>query len=504
MRLRLTNNIIVPLFVLAMLLSGSCTKWLQDVPTDDRIMEEELFNSQSGFLTAVNGIYIDILSEDLYGSKLTFAGTDLMAQYWNADLTSSVTHDYKDLVDITNSAKDSLSTQIWRKAYVTINNVNNILKHCESTTILTEAQKELYKGEMLAMRAMLHFELYRFFSTSRQTPTNNELMPYADSHEFIIYEVLTSDEVVERIIKDLKEAEVILKQYDPIIASGPALEEVVGEDNDNKFRNNRLNYYAAKALIARVSVFVGDDQTAYEYASSVVAETVESNSYFPFITRDLIEDAEDPDRVFSTEMIFGLYNTRRGDDIYNEYFSASLEKDELLSMSNAGVLDLYDGVTTDFRYQVQWEGKADKYNAIIPTFAKYMQNAPAYSDLLIHNYYVPIIRISEMCLICAETKYISEPDVAAKYLTMLRTGRNLPLVAATDDMLPVIIAEYQREFIGEGQLFWFYKRHNMLSIPVLYVAEGETSQGGDPLVYNKPMDTGQYDFTLPREQTDFQ
>ena len=69
----------------------------------------------------------------------------------------------------------------------------------------------------------------------------------------------------------------------------------------------------------------------------------------------------------------------------------------------------------------------------------------------------PLIRMSEMYYIASET----EPNLVAAtdYLNLVRNHRGLPDLDATLIDLPSeLLKEYKREFYGEGQLFFYYKR----------------------------------------------
>ena len=68
--------------------------------------------------------------------------------------------------------------------------------------------------------------------------------------------MLTGNEVIEKVLTDLAEAESILKNWDPAVSEG-MLMAVNDDDHDNdgntyRFRGLRLNYYAVVALKARV------------------------------------------------------------------------------------------------------------------------------------------------------------------------------------------------------------------------------------------------------------
>ena len=60
----------------------SCSNWL-DVGSEDRIMEKDLYSTKDGFLTALNGVYVDLLDNSLYGSTLTYGTMDILAQYYD-------------------------------------------------------------------------------------------------------------------------------------------------------------------------------------------------------------------------------------------------------------------------------------------------------------------------------------------------------------------------------------------------------------------------------------
>ena len=61
-------------------LAMSCSDWL-NVSSEDRIMENDLFRTSHGFMTSLNGIYIDLLNSSLYGKTLTWGMPDILAQY---------------------------------------------------------------------------------------------------------------------------------------------------------------------------------------------------------------------------------------------------------------------------------------------------------------------------------------------------------------------------------------------------------------------------------------
>ena len=70
-----------------------------------------------------------------------------------------------------------------------------------------------------------------------------------------------------------------------------------------------------------------------------------------------------------------------------------------------------------------------------------------------------LLRVSELFLIAAECSE-NESD-KLEYLNRFRAHRGL---ASLSEVVDAIHEEYRKEFIGEGQLFFFYKRKNMNKI----------------------------------------
>ncbi len=56
----------------------SCSDWL-DVKMSDKIMENALFSTNNGFMTALNGVYMGMI--DVYGDDLSVGIIDVMSLY---------------------------------------------------------------------------------------------------------------------------------------------------------------------------------------------------------------------------------------------------------------------------------------------------------------------------------------------------------------------------------------------------------------------------------------
>ena len=78
---------------------------------------------------------------------------------------------------------------------------------------------------------------------------------------------------------------------------------------------------------------------------------------------------------------------------------------------------------------------------------------------------MPLIRLSELYLIAAECE--TDFDQAISYLNTIRNKRNCPDLnpVNTEELMDAITTEFRKEVIGEGQMFYFYKRNAMQNIP---------------------------------------
>ena len=65
---RIINHILAAAILTAFL--TSCNDWL-DIQPSDRIAEENNFSSQSGFKKALNGVYVELNSDAIYGRNLS-------------------------------------------------------------------------------------------------------------------------------------------------------------------------------------------------------------------------------------------------------------------------------------------------------------------------------------------------------------------------------------------------------------------------------------------------
>ena len=457
--------------VLVAVALASCNDWL-DVQPHSQIEDSELFSSESGYKEALAGVYSSMVGTSTYAKEMTFGFIGVLGQEW--DYYSSAQYDAVATYDYEAAYPTNYINAIWKNNYTGISNVNNLLAHIDGgASLFSEDNYEVIKGEALALRAMLHFDLLRCFGVSFAVNPDMPSIPYSTALDYHVFPQLTVAEAATQVLADLLQAEALLREADPIVTG-----RVITELDDNGYLINRrvhLNYYAVKALQARVYMWM----ERYDEALSAADEVIASN-VFTWSTLENMERGYD--RCLADEHIFALNNLTLKADIADNYFSEGSTSS--FAVNRERLLTYYDNATQDYRYTFLFKaGTGTTFDNRYIT--KY--DEPATSDSYYRNK-MPLIRMPEVYLIKSEAEYrTSLTDEALSTLNELRTRRNLPaLQELPSDYYAELINEYRREFLGEGQLFFLYKR---LNHPVIAYSDID------------PVATRSYTFPLPLSET---
>lgn len=426
---------------------SSCNKWL-DIKPQTQIESDVAFEKESGFQDALTGVYIKMSSTSLYAKELTFGMVDGLAGQFNGLSTG---HQYYSTTNYiyTDSGFISKSDAAFAGAYNAIANINNIIVNINSKdpNLFSGVNYHTIRGELYGLRAMLHFDLIRLFGSSMASQgATLTAIPYVDTIGTKPITRLTTRAFLDRILADLSIAATELKQSDPIIPANAANASTYLRDRAYKF-----NYYAVKALQARAYLYAGDKTNALPAA----LEVINSNVFGWTPSSEIIAG----NRVFTQELIFNLTISNLS-TITSSYFDAQTSGAPLLSRSNTD----YNLLFPDFDYRKEHltATTADGNRRYSIKFNPTTNGSAAYVNRM------PVIRKSEMYFIAAECVASSSPQQAATYLNEVKQNRNATLLALNLTSTAIeaeITLEYRREFIGEGQLFYYYKRKNISQPP---------------------------------------
>ena len=465
---KLINKSIILSLVVAL---TACNDWLNVSPKTD-MKAEDLFSTEAGFRDALIGVYALMATSNLYGKNLSYGYLDVLAQYYTSPRSNTSTgyeHNLKNAAayNYTESDEESRILSIWSSHFSAIANINQALLFIDENrdVFTSEDIHHIYKGEFLALRALLHFNVLRLFAPSPMMDNQNGLnafaIPYVEQYTNIAQPQLTVKEVLEKIVKDLLTAKNLMKEreiFNEFDSSSPMYK-----------RNQRMNYYAVTALLARVYLYENEKTLALTEVKEIIGEVDGENPTSYTLTTS---GATATNPMFQSELIFTL-DVQKLKDLSESYVSDTSLSDVLV-VSEKGKQTIFtaSGLESDFRSS--WLTATSNGKEYILTKYNNMN-------------YIPLFKLSELYLIAAEC---ADGEDAYWYLNQLRNHRGLSSIEHTKDIESYIYQEYRREFLGEGQLFFYYKRK-------LYDTVGaEDNVGIEDLkaVYNLPIPTSEIDF----------
>ena len=414
---------IIYLFIIT--ISGiltSCDDWLTIQP-EETLSKDEMFESKTGFYDALYGIYT--LCDNNYGHNgnlITYTIEHMGAQ-WEVKAESPEeklkTHQY--------TALDNLISNIFSNQYKVIANINLMLEYLETQKFLDDEDYKQLKGECLGLRAWLHFDLIRLWGpVPGNVNKSKKYLPYVTTLTHSRHAYLVYNEYMELLLADMEEAESLLADL-PVE------------------KNFRLNHLGVKALMARISLWQQDKETALNYANAVLdfvatlGETDENQNYYLATLNNIGRG----DYTFDSEHLFGRY-----DDFESTAFRNNLYN------NTAYLYELYEYSASDIRY-MQWEDRdVEGLDAPAMNLLKYVSGEGS----------VSVIRLSEIYFIAMECGTLSLANELYEYFCQER-GIPFDIITGQQQLNNLLFKEYRKEFIGEGVMFYYYKRHFTKNIP---------------------------------------
>ena len=427
----------------------SCEGFL-DITPDGQVKRDEILATNEGVEDALYGVYAKLRNTTLYGQEMYFSSLEIMSQtlycYGNTGVTALGQYDYN------NTTVKNVFAMIWNDMYNNISNVNSVL-NAPLVDGANAYPANIYKGEALALRAMMHFDLMRLFAEQITVNPNAKGIPYATEFSLKTPDFETLAENYNHVLADLQEAERLLADE--------------GEyENTTSFMADRqihLNLHAVRALMARVFLTKGDKEKALEYAEKVI---VQSGRQLKTKT-EVINDVAGV--LSKKECLFGVYfsgfYTQVSAKLQQTISYSSLDlRGDFMEMYENGVSGL-DFRTTAYFTSVDMGGTAKYRLSKFTDIYDLQNNASARPADLIQG--INMIRLPEMYYIAAECLLDKDYPKALDYFNEVVTNRGLDALSGEGEETltqEVINTERYKEMIGEGQTFFNMKRQN-LSIP---------------------------------------
>jgi starch-binding outer membrane protein, SusD/RagB family len=398
---------------------ASCDDKLEIDPQQS-IGADVALSTPKGIQTALIGAYERLQGGELYGTNVNLV-SELLAASGTELQWSGTFFGYRQVFSKNMVADNSEATRTWVRAYNTINLVNNIIAKVD--IIEDEEARDRVLGEALFIRGIVYFELVRFYALPWNTgdPTQNMGVPIVLEPTQSVTDAANVSRasvaaVYAQVIDDLTKAKTLLPRSN----------------------GTRADTFVASAFLARVYL----QQANYDKAFTESDRVIESGKYS--LTQNYKDAFNNASNI--SEYVFAIQQT---------------------TQSNAGSAN--DGLAT-FYANFNGIGRGDVdisptfINSLYPTNDTRRDVFYVDKDGVLRNgkykdpfANIPVIRLSEMLLIRAESAF-RRGNIAQALIDLnrvrARAGLTSLLVVTLDD----ILLERKRELVFEGNAIHEAKR----------------------------------------------
>ncbi len=414
------------IFSSIVIMVSSCKKSFLDLRPYTSVSADVAITNESDMQAALNGAYGNMNAANLYGRTTPLFG-DLVAD--NVYISAINSNRYLDFFQINYTVTNTNAQGIWQSSYSTILRANNVI----NSSLQGNENIDQLRGEALAIRALMYFELIKFFAKPYTADPNALGVPLILTYDPTLKPQRNSvQEVYTQIEKDLTEAANLMTQ-----------------DKSSGF----FTKWAAKALLARMYQFKGEWDKALTTAEDVI-----NNSGYSLLTLNDVSAfwQNNTDRNDKLEVLFEVVfdvTNNIGNSSLPYFYDQTGYGDALATES---LYDLYSN--TDVRKDLFIEGSPIR-GADAKVVNKFPNTGSADKDDM------KVIRMSEVYFIAAEAAYHSNDEATAlTYLNAVATERDpgfAGYASSGQALLDDILLERRKELAFEGHRYWDLVRNNL-------------------------------------------
>lgn len=413
-------------------------------PTHSESLENAL-KTMDNFDQALSPMYSSLRGVGYYGrnySVLADMNTDNLVQ------TGESLVNFLQITDWLYVSDNGTVAETWLGAYRVISNANIIINNiARVTTPANQTRANKIKGQALAVRALAHFDLMRWFSDNMDRASTslgvdynkNSVLEVAPSTYKPSRQTVQSN--YDNIYADLQEARTLFGSIDAPINTAT-----------NK---NKIDATALAAIWARVALYAKDYNRAITEATTVItALPLSTRAVYPTIWKDQSVG----EVAFSVPFSTGEFLSRLAGDCFSGPINRSQQE-------GAPALFALINETNDVRFQVN----------VTRGFGTLATPVRAASRLVITKHLGKgtstdgvvnwkAFRTGEMYLIRAEANALkTAPDVAAanadlNTLSSNRINGYVPVSLTGSALIDAIALERRKELFMEGHRWFDLKR----------------------------------------------
>ena len=469
----------IAIWIMMVLMAWGCDDFLTVKPKSD-IKETNLFETAEGCEEAIYGVYSRLGESDTYGRMMRYYLPEMLAQSYIVSVSNNTINQIRDYQHDGAEAREEYGSA-WSSMYEAIGYVNNVITNLENVGTGSFKYYDCYLGEMLGLRAFLHFDLLRLFAPNYTSKPDARAIPYVTKWVPKVTPFSTVKEAYGHVISDLKEAERLLEASEKI-------ETATTDDFVTKYRNLHFNLDAAHAMLARVYWMRGDLDSAGFYAEKVI-----STEKYHFVEKTEVQNMQ-ASIVTAKEAIWGINQLDPLDQLITNFYQANSA-----FMPRVDYSGFYSNETQNVDMRLNWfrvKKNSQEIGDLKTYFLKFF-NEDHYFSPLESTYKGTVgfnlIRISEMYLIAAEALLTTDQVKAMGYYDLVATSRNgasLAELGKAELTREDIDKERYREFFGEGYEWYNMKRENR---DLTIHSSSKVVPGTDEL----------YTLTIPNDEFDY-
>lgn len=270
------------------------------------LTQSEVFDAEPLVLQALNGVYVQLTSGNLYGKKLSYY---LSLNSDTECISGDTDNGRRAIARYVATPYNTELKSVWESLYIAIREANNAIEGIDGSHLLSSSDEESkakilgYKGELLTIRAMLYFELVRSWGD----------VPFVVDAKSDYTVNTNRKEILDYVISDIIKA----IEFLPAKSSTPS----------------RVSRDAAKALGARIALY----RAGYDMDEEHKSKPSDYKDYLE-IAKDWCKDVID-DGNYSLE--------RNYEDIFRKIMSYKNSEEIIfeipMSRGNSGELGYFVG-----------------------------------------------------------------------------------------------------------------------------------------------------------------
>ena len=411
----------------------SCESFLEIPAPDNKMVSQEVFNSDATAKAAITGIY-----NQLFYASYSSGGTSsvtLLSSLSGKDLASIRTTNipYMEFQQYEIMPDNTRNLSLWSSGYNIIYMVNAVLDGLNTSNEISPATRDQLTGEAKFLRAFTYFYLTNLYGDVPLILNT----PYGDNE---LASRKPQEDVYSQIIDDLTEAQNLLSH-----------EYEAGE-------RTKVTTNVAKALLARVYLYQENWELAEKFSSEVISETS---------TYEILDDLNTVFLQNSREAIWQISPRGGGGSLTQTQEGANFIMNDLSIPAVKLAENLAESFNPQDKRGMEWIGFHEGRDSY---FAYKYKDWNSWNNL---TEYSMVLRLAEQHLIRAEARTMQDNLTGAiEDINIIRDRAGLDLIEESPDLdreslFALIIEERKKELFTEWGHRWLDLKRTSLSQEIL-------------------------------------